>query len=136
MMRSRPSVTAGVLGAAGAILLTCWIAFPTEGNLELAAPLQAWADPDPLTERGPYTKDLPRLTRAFESQTYRSFCGPASLTTVLRAYGADSADQTEIFPSFGAKLDTFFTGMSLAELAALAESRGLRTEIIYADELG
>jgi hypothetical protein len=38
-----------------------------------------------------------------------------------------------MFPSLLAKLDTFYSGMSLAELAELASSVGLHAEIVYAD---
>jgi hypothetical protein len=33
------------------------------------------------------------------------------------------------------KLKAFYTGMTLAELDTLAKSRGLRTQLVYADEL-
>ena len=45
------------------------------------------------------------------------------------------SDQASIFPSLSSKLDTFYSGMSLAELAQLAQSAGLQAEIAYADAL-
>jgi hypothetical protein len=83
----------------------------------------------------PYAKDFSQLERSFRPQIYRSFCGPASIATVLRAYGVKSADQTSVFQSLGGELKAFYTGMTLAELDALARSSGLRTQLVYADEL-
>jgi hypothetical protein len=54
---------------------------------------------------------------------------------VLRAYGVNGADQTSVFPSVTSKLKAFYTGMTLAELDALARSSGLRTQLVYADQL-
>lgn len=112
---------------------TYWNAFPTQANLELASPLK------PLAGRSleglPYAKAFEPLSRAFRPQAYRSFCGPASIATVLRAYGVKGADQTSVFRSWGAELKAFYTGMTLAELDALARSVGLRTQLVYADTL-
>ena len=118
------------IGAAAAIGLSLWIALPTKSDLAVPAPLEAWSG-DPPSED--YGRDFAALADAFRPQRYRSFCGPATIETVLRAYGDVGADQGKIFPSLSSKLDTFYSGMSLAELAELAQSVGLRAEIAYAD---
>lgn len=120
------------IAAAGAGAVTLWIAFPTKTDLALPAPLEALHG-DPPSDR--YSEDFPPLVNAFRPQVYRSFCGPATVETVLRAYGRSEVDQAGIFPSLSSKVDTFYTGMSLAELASLAQSAGLRAEIAYADTL-
>lgn len=132
-MRLRLALTAAVacallLGGAG----TYWIAHPTTANLELPPPLKAFKAP-PASDSLPYAKNLAPLVRGFRPQTYRSFCGPATIATVLRAYGVQGVDQTSVFPSWTSKLKAFYTGMTLAELADLARSDGLNTELIYAD---
>lgn len=131
----RAFVTMAAIAITAASLATWWIASPTDADLELVAPLRAWATGDSSTAAGLYAKDLAPLSSGFRSQVYRSFCGPASIATVLGAYGVKQVDQTEIFSSLGSKLDTFYTGMSLADLDALAKSVGLRSEIVYADTL-
>jgi hypothetical protein len=120
------------IGAAAAIGISLWIALPTKSDLAVPAPLEAWSGDTPSEE---YGRDFTALADAFRPQKYRSFCGPATIETVLRAYGEVGADQARIFPSVSSKLDTFYSGMSLAELAALAQSVGLKTEITYADAL-
>lgn len=82
-----------------------------------------------------YGKEFSQLQSSFRPQIYRSFCGPASLATVLRAKGVSSADQTSIFPTWAAKLKAFYTGMTLSELEALARSNGLKTQLVYGDQL-
>ena len=82
-----------------------------------------------------YAKDFAQLERSFKLQVYRSFCGPASIAMVLRAYGVNGADQISLFPSLTGKLKAFYSGMTLAELDALAKSSGLRTQLVYADKL-
>lgn len=82
-----------------------------------------------------YAKDAAALMSSFKSQTYRSFCGPASLATVMRAYGDAKADQRQVFPSIGAKVKAFYSGVSLAELSSLATSAGLKNEVVYANTL-
>jgi hypothetical protein len=124
------SVLGLVAAAAGAI--TAWVATPTDADLPLPPPLEAWSGEPPS---GSYNQDFAPLTSAFRPQKYRSFCGPATIETVLRAYGHSQVNQARVFPSFSSKVDTFYTGMSLAELAQLAQSAGLRTEIAYADSL-
>jgi hypothetical protein len=132
-MRTRRAflAVAGLIAAA-AVTVTAWVAYPTRADLPLPPPLQAWTGEPPS---GSYTQDFKALTSAFRPQRYRSFCGPATIETVLRAYGHSDVTQASVFPSLSSKLDTFYTGMSLAELAQLAQSRGLRAEIAYADSL-
>jgi hypothetical protein len=120
------------IGAAGAIGLSLWIALPTQSDLVLPAPLEAWRGDVTAEDYGP---DFRALADAFRPQRYRSFCGPATIETVLRAYGDVGVDQARIFPSLSSKLDTFYSGMSLAELAELAQSVGLQAQIAYADAL-
>lgn len=120
------------IAAAAAAAVTLWVAFPTTAGLPLPRPLEAWHGEPPS---GSYDRDLAALTSAFRPQKYRSFCGPATIETVLRAYGHSQVDQASVFPSFSSKVDTFYTGMSLLELAQLAQSAGLRAEIAYADSL-
>lgn len=126
------SAVTGIV-TAGGLVGTYWIASPTHVHLELAAPLKPFSD-QPLNDLR-YAKDFAALDRGFRPQVYRSFCGPASIATVLRAYGVTGADQTSLFPSLAGKLKAFYTGMTLAELETLAKSRGLRTQLVYADEL-
>jgi hypothetical protein len=134
-MRMRWILASAVTGivTAGGLVGTYWIASPTHAHLELAAPLKPLRD-QPLNDLR-YAKDFAALDRGFRPQVYRSFCGPASIATVLRAYGVTGTDQTSLFPSLAGKLKAFYTGMTLAELETLAKSRGLRTQLVYADEL-
>lgn len=120
------------IAAAAAIGLSLWIALPTKSDLALPAPLEAWRGDVPAED---YGRDFTPLADAFRPQRYRSFCGPATIETVLRAYGDVGSDQTRIFPSLSSKLDTFYSGMSLAQLADLAQTVGLQAEIAYADAL-
>jgi hypothetical protein len=132
MMARRVLLGCVGLAAAAAAGVTLWVAFPTTANLPLTEPLEAWHGTPPS---GRYTQDFTALNSAFRPQQYRSFCGPATIATVLRAYGRSNVAQGSIFPSFSMKVDTFYSGMSLAELAQLAHSAGLNAEIAYADSL-
>ena len=128
-----------ILSAAAAAIVALglygsyWIASPKIANLQLAPPLRPFHDHS--VGSLVYAKDLPPLEQGFRPQVYRSFCGPASIATVLRAYGVNGADQTTLFHSLGGKLKAFYTGMTLADLDALAKSSGLRTQLVYADQL-
>jgi hypothetical protein len=113
--------------------VTLWVAFPPEDPLELTPPLEHFDSRSPGDPR--YLMDFASLERAFRPQEYRSFCGPATLSTVVRAYGASDVDQNSIFPTFGARLSVFYNGMTLAELDALARSAGLRAQLVYADDI-
>ena len=133
-MRAR-TVLLAAIGSVLAVGLsgTYWIASPPHLPEPLAQPLR------PITESAltdaTYAKDLLPLESGFRPQVYRSFCGPASIATVLRAYGVHGADQTSIFPSWGRKMKAFYTGMTLSELDALARANGLKTNVVYADQL-
>lgn len=121
-----------VAAAIGATAVTYWIARPPASDLSLPAPLEAWTPTAaPVTD---YGSDVDSLTRAFRPQVFRSFCGPASMATVLRAYGRD-ADQKTVQPSTLLWLKAFYSGMSLAELGSLAEEAGLRARVVYADRI-
>lgn len=130
----RSAVILAVVAAALGVLGTTWIAFPTESQADLVPPLVAF-EPKQFTVTGHYSADFAALARGFRPQAYRSFCGPASIATVLRAYNVESLDQRDVFPSLGFKVDTFYSGMSLAELAELAQHNGLQSELVYADAL-
>lgn len=130
----RSAIILAVVAAALGVLGTTWIALPTESQADLVPPLVAF-EPKQPTVTGPYSADFAALARGFRPQAYRSFCGPASIATVLRAYHVDSLDQRDVFPSLGFKVDTFYSGVSLAELAALARHNGLQSELVYADAL-
>src|SRR5262249_43333794 len=65
----------------------------------------------------------------------RSFCGPASLVTVLRAFGVTGADQSKLPSTALPRLKVFYSGMTLAELDALTQETGLHTERVHADTL-
>jgi hypothetical protein len=133
-MRVRLILAAAAVAAMLAALAgTAWVATPPDEYLEL--PQQLRAAEDRSLEGLPYARDFAPLARGFRPQVYRSFCGPASITTVLRAYGVADAEQTSVFPSLRSKLKAFYTGMTLAELDALARSAGLRTDLVYADTL-
>jgi hypothetical protein len=133
-MRIRRVFSAAAIGILALGLSgTYWTASPTEAQLKLTPPLKSFHDH--ALDNTVYAKDFPPLERSFRPQIYRSFCGPASIATVLRAYGVNGADQTFLFPSLAGKLKAFYTGMTLAELDALAKSSGLRTQLIYADQL-
>lgn len=133
-MWRRTLILSAVLALASALLVTGYVAFPTSAQLPLAEPLRAWTS-QPSTQMAPYDKDFGSLANGFTSQRYRSFCGPASISTVLRAYGAKLADQSAVLPSRVSEFKVFYSGMSLAELATLAESVGLHNELVYADTL-
>lgn len=133
-MWNRVLATILAVTVGGAAFLTGWVAYPSGETEDPPPPLAAVTDQELLIRTG-YTRDLAALVSAFEPQRYRSYCGPASIATVLRAYGVRPADQVEILASTGARMDAFFTGMSLSELAALAERVGLRAELVYADTL-
>lgn len=132
-MRYRFLGGALVVGIAVAGAVTAWIAYPTTVDLELPPPLTSWSSSDPPI--GPYAKDLKALADGFTPQSYRSFCGPASISTVLRAFGRTQMSQAELLPTIGDKLDVFYSGMSLAELHELALTVGLKSELVYADRL-
>jgi hypothetical protein len=108
-----------------------YVAFPLTTPLALPPPLQSTEAAAP---QGEYAADFEALQTAFRAQRFRSFCGPASVSTVLRAYGMN-VEQTRVFPSAGRRVDAFFTGMSLAELSRLAQDVGLETERVHADGL-
>lgn len=118
---------------ATALAVTGWVAHPPKERLELPAPLQPF---DTLSSAAaPYALDYPALTDGFQAQLYRSYCGPASLATVLRAYGVLGADQRSLFTSTGDRLRAFYSGMTLEQLDTLTQSTGLRTERVHADSL-
>jgi len=124
---------AALTGVIGLSAISLWVAFPPRDALELAPPLEYFDSHSPGDPR--YLMDFAPLERAYRPQSYRSFCGPATLSTVLRAYGASDVDQNAIFPNLGARLKVFYNGMTLADLGALARSAGLRARLVYANDM-
>lgn len=112
-----------------------WLANPSQADLELLKPLETQRDPLNQSRRTHHGVDYLTLASGFKPQKFRSFCGPASIATVLRAYGKAEVDQRYLFPSIGFKAKVFFSGITLAELATLAERNGLQTTTVYADTL-
>jgi hypothetical protein len=121
-----------LMASIGVALVTHWVAHPPTSQLALPPPLERWTPNGTVTAR--YDADRRSLIQAFRPQAFRSFCGPASVATVLRAYGKD-ADQKTVVPSTLWWLDVFYSGMSLAELGSLAQESGLRARVVYADSL-
>jgi hypothetical protein len=121
-----------IVALLGGATLTYWIASPPEADLSLPAPLEPWIPHAEMLSS--YDTDLASLTRAFRPQAFRSFCGPSSMATVLRAYGKD-ADQKTVVPSVLERLKVFYSGMSLAELGSLAQDSGLQARVVYADSI-
>jgi hypothetical protein len=127
------AATAIALASFGAA--TCWIAFPARENLVLQPPLRPWAATDRGSVQQRYAGELAPLRAAFRPEAYRSFCGPASLATILRASGIGNADQRTIFPRFSWGLRVFYSGMSLAQLDRLAQAVGFTAQVVYVDSL-
>jgi hypothetical protein len=121
-----------IVALLGGATLTYWIASPPESDRSLPAPLEPWIPHAEMPSS--YDTDLASLTRAFRPQAFRSFCGPSSMATVLRAYGKD-ADQKTVVPSIPRRLKVYYSGMSLAELGSLAQDNGLRARVVYADSI-
>lgn len=115
--------------------VSAYIAFPDHAILTLPTPLAAYDDLQIPPTTQAYFADYNALASGFRSQQYRSYCGPSSLATVLRAYGVADVDQRRLFPSVRWRAAAFFTGMTLAELHRLAAHVALRTTIIHADTL-
>lgn len=127
----RIAATAGFAALLLALAAIAWIAFPVGTARELPAPLY------PLGVRPPpdeYGVDWLRLHTSFQPQAHRSFCGPASLATVLRAYDVQ-ATQHSVLSNAQAALDVFFTGLTLSELHRLAIENGMDAEVYLADGL-
>ena len=116
--------------------VTLWVAFPTESELPLPSPLvEATSNELRNHLTSSFDADLVPLVAAFRPQQFRSYCGPSSLATVMRAYGDRNADQLNIFPDWGMRLRAYYRGMTLAELDELAAAAGLQSEALYADKL-
>jgi hypothetical protein len=122
------SAVGGLAAIAG---VASYIAYPPNEPLVLAPPLESIAA---IAPSGPYSVDFHTLRAAFEGQKFRSFCGPASVATVSRAFGKH-VDQTTVFSSRYQAVDVFFSGMSLSELERLAKDQGMRAERVHADSL-
>ena len=125
---------AGVVLAIGAVG-TAWIALPYRAEEPLVAPLESVTEEElSMSAASPHSADLAPLITAFEPQPHRSFCGPATLATVLRADGRAASSEWALFDSAAGGLRVFYGGMSLAELASLAQANGLRSELMRGDE--
>lgn len=136
-MRRWSHTVAIVIGVAltAVLAVTTWVAFPYNAEEPLVPPLKRVTEEELSTRVvSPYGADLAPLIAAFQPQPHRSFCGPATLATVLRADGHATATEWELFDSTTGGLRTFFGGISLTELARLARANGLRSEVIHGDE--
>jgi hypothetical protein len=114
---------------------SAWIAFPYRTEEPLVSPLARVTEEEISSSAASADgADLASLIAAFKPQPHRSFCGPATLATVLRADGDAAAAEWGLFDSASDGLRTFYGGMSLADLASLARANGLRTELVRGDE--
>ncbi|GFE87782.1 phytochelatin synthase family protein [Steroidobacter agaridevorans] len=114
---------------------SAWIAFPYRTQEPLVSPLERVTKEEAsISAASAEGADLASLIAAFQPQPHRSFCGPATLATVLRADGDVSATEWGLFDSAIAGLRTFYGGMSLSDLASLARANGLHTELVRGDE--
>ena len=82
--------------------------------------------------------DLAPLRKHFEPQQYASYCGVASSVIVLRALGNTKVNQDNFFSdntkSVRARYDTFFGGMTLAQLGGLLRAHGATAKVIHAGD--
>lgn len=131
---NRIAATSASVTLAIAATATAWIAFPYRSEERLAPPLERVTEEELSRAASPYGADLQPLMAAFQPQSHRSFCGPATLATVLRA-GGHPASEWALFSAPTDGLRTFYGGMSLEELANLAQTNGLRGEIVRGNEL-
>lgn len=137
-MRRWSRIAATFAGGAMAIAAagTAWIALPYDTEETLVIPLEPVTEEElSITAASSHGADLAPLIAAFRPQPHRSFCGPATLATVLRADGNPAATEWALFDSAVDGVRTFYRGMSLAELARLARANGLRSQIVRGDEL-
>mgnify|MGYP001485579831 CR=1 FL=1 len=136
-MRRRNRIAALLAGVVLAIVAvgSAWIAFPYRTEEPLVIPLERVTEAELLTiVVSPHGADLTSLIAAFQPQPHRSFCGPATLATVLRADGRAPATEWALFDSAADGVRTFYGGMSLAELASLAQANGLHSELVRGNE--
>lgn len=134
--RNQVAITFAGVVLAIAAMVTAWVAFPYRAEEPLVTPLQSVTEEELSTNAAStFGADLAPLIAAFEPQPHRSFCGPASLATVLRADGHAATSEWALFDSAAEGVRTFYRGMSLAELASLARANGLHSELVRGDEL-
>jgi hypothetical protein len=92
-----------------------------------------------LLETAQFTLDHAPLSRHFESQRLRSYCGVASSVIVLNALGR-RLDQSSFFDTDSAdvkpQLAVMISGMTLAEIAAFLSAHDAAVEVHYADAMG
>lgn len=88
--------------------------------------------------RGSAAADLPGLSRWFQAQEKRSWCGVATAVIVLAALRGDGMAQEELFTREASAVRSWwavtFGGMSLRELAGLLAAHGVVAESHHADE--
>ncbi len=122
------------------------IAFRTPSSNQLSLPRALIAADTPagqqlLSEKG-FTADYDSLTRNFESQSRRAFCGVASSVVVLNALEptAPRLTQSTFFTDATNKIRTSlqitFGGMTLAELGQLLQAHGAQVTVYYASDSG
>ena len=132
---SRIAATLAGVPLVVATLSTAWIALPYRTEEPLVVPLERVTETDvSISTASPHGADLASLIAAFRPQPHRSFCGPATLATVLRADGRAEVTEWALFDSAADGVRVFYGGMSLAELASLAHANGFHSEIVRGDE--
>lgn len=136
-MRRWSSITVTLAGVVLAIVAvaTAWIAAPYRTEESLMIPLERVTEEElSISAASAHGADLTSLIAAFQPQPHRSFCGPATLATVLRADGRTAATEWALFDSAADGVRVFYGGMSLTELSSLAQANGLHSEIVRGDE--
>ena len=135
-------IVAGVVTATplvGFLGLYIWLANPGGAM----APLPEFAVPFAGSEgqailREAMAADLRALTRSFQAQEKRSWCGVASAVTVLAALRGEAMAQDQLFTAGASAVRSWWTatfwGMSLGELAGLLQAHGVVVELHRADE--
>ena len=82
--------------------------------------------------------DLDILRTQFQPQQYASYCGVASSVMVLRSLGVSHVSQDNFFSdatkSIHSRYDTFFGGMTLAQLGGLLHAHGVQAQVFHAED--
>lgn len=129
-------VGAPVLAFAG---LYVWMSNPGVAM----APLPGFAVPLTASEgqvilQGAASADLPGLSRWFQAQEKRSWCGVATAVTVLAALRGQAMAQEQLFTREASAVRSWwavtFGGMSLGDLEGLLAAHGVVAERHHADE--
>jgi hypothetical protein len=82
--------------------------------------------------------DLARLRKEFQAQQYASYCGVASSVIVLSGLGFEGITQDNFFSSqaeaIHTRYETFFGGMTVAQLGGLLRAHGADARVIHASD--